>query len=427
MNQILIYEFLNIMENKNWKKADLAKRSGIHISDISRVFNNKKPLSLHYLDAMTKAFSLPEGYFYAMYTQFCFNQNRYLDKRRSVAFIYKCAVKGFKEELEFMISVMLEEKSKTIRTKNLQNLFQIAEKLFLEGKEKESLPLYEIIIHHMPDTTSEEVAISYFRKYYLNRLTEDGPSTLVHVLEYISYMPPDFQELTFLWITATYYMLRDWDKVLHYAKRLEKIGQKEEHYGYALVYQGFALTRLGDSLEEVLNVIDKYEKVNQYFAEIAIGNRFVARIDFGEVEHVDEYYEWLKTRDDLYVGLPRILESYVKLGRFESALRLILSHEKEITEMAKSPNLFQQQLYLDYCYANALLKCESEEYNDGINELIEVARTVKNAGIFEKFKKCLLAIWHYRTYLTDELNLKYIQMLSDEKNIKKMSFTLGEC
>ncbi|WP_218276353.1 hypothetical protein, partial [Pseudomonas sp. FW305-BF6] len=91
----------------------------------------------------------------------------------------------------------------------------------------------------------------------------------------VSYMPADFQELTFLWITATYYMLKDWDKVFHYAKRLEKIAKLDQHYGYALVYQGFALTRLSHSLKEVLNVIDKYEKVNQYFSDIAIGNRFV--------------------------------------------------------------------------------------------------------------------------------------------------------
>jgi len=416
MNQILLYEFLNLMELKNWNKADLAKHSGIHISDISRVFNNKKPLSLHYLDALTKTFGLDEGTFYGLYTQLCFNQNRYLDKRRSVAFIYKCAINGFKEELEFMITVMLEEKSKTIRTKNLQNLFHIAEKLFLEGKEKEALPLYEIIIHHMPDSISEEVAISYFRKYYVNRLTDEGPATLVHVLEYVSYMPVDFQELTFLWITATYYMLKDWDKVFHYAKRLEKIAKLDQHYGYALVYQGFALTRLSHSLKEVLNIIDKYEKVNQYFSDIAIGNRFVARIDFGELQYADEYYEWLKDREDLSVGLPRIIEAYVKLGKFECACQLLKRHEKEIFEMANSSNLYQQQLYLDYCYATALLKCEIEDYENGLNELIDVAIKVKNAGILEKFKKCLLAIWHYRGHLTDGLDGKYMQMLSDEKN-----------
>ncbi|WP_088042658.1 helix-turn-helix transcriptional regulator [Bacillus sp. EAC] len=415
MNQILLYEFQNLLINKSWNKADLAKHSGIHFSDISRIFNNKKPLSLHYLDAITKAFCLPEGTFYSYYTQLCFNQNRYLDKRRSVAFIYKCAINGYKNELHFMISVMLEEKSKTIRTKNLQNLFQIAEQLFTEGKESEAVPLYDIIINNMPDSLSEEVAISYFRKYYLNRLTEDGPSTLVHVLDYLSYMPEEFQELTFLWIMATYYMLKQWDKVLHYANRLEKIAKIEDHYGKALLYQGFALTRLGSSLDEVLDLINRYGKINEYFAEIAIGNRFVALIDFGQLHYADEYYNWLKTRDDVHVGLPRILESYVKLGRIENAKELIKHHEKEINEMAISSNLFTQQLYFDYCFALSLLKCEERSFIEGLNDLIEVANKVKNVGIFEKFKQCLLAIWHYKEYLTPELEEKYLHLLRPNK------------
>lgn len=416
MNQILLYDFLTFMNDKNWNKADLAKYSGIHISDISRVFNNKKPLSLHYLDAITEAFGLAEGYFYSSYTQLCFNQNRYLDKRRSVAFIYKCAINGFKKELNFIISEMLEEKSKTIRTKNLQNLFEIAEKLFAEGKEKEALPLYEIIIHHMPDQTAEEVAISYFRKYYLNRLTEEGSATLVHVLEYVSYMPDDFQELTILWITATYYMLKQWDKVLHYAKRLEKMAKNEKHYGYALVYQGFALNRLSNSLDEVLEIIKKYGKINDFFAEAAIGNRYVTLLDFGELHYADEYYDWIKDRDDLYVGIPRIIESYVKLGRLGDASALINHHEKVINEMANSSNLYKQHLYLDFCYAQSILKCENKQYIEGLNDLIKVARKVKNVGIIEKFKLCLLSIWHYRDYLTDQLNEDYIQMLSEERN-----------
>lgn len=426
MNEILLYEFNQLMDGKNWNRAILAKKSNIHISDISRIFNNKKTLSLHYLDMITNAFNLPEGHFYSMYTQLCFNKNRFLDKRRSVAFIYKCAINGFKEELNFMISVMLEESSKTIRSKNLQNLFQIAEQLFNEGKEMEALPLYEIIINHMPDSTSEEVAISYFRKYYINRLTEEGQSTLVHVLDYVSYMPDEFQELSFLWITATYYMLKEWDKVLHYAKRLEKIAKNPENYGHALVYQGFALTRLSSSLMEVLQIIEKYSKVNEYFAEIAMGNRYVALIDFGEIQYVDDYYNWLKNRDDLFVGLPRIIESYVKLGRLETASKIINTHEKELTEMATSPNLFKQHLFLDYCYAQALLKCEKKYFVDGLNDLINVARRVKNAGILEKFNKCLLSIWNYRDHLTAQLDKNYMEMLVEDKKIEKISISFVE-
>ncbi|MFB7140756.1 helix-turn-helix domain-containing protein [Gottfriedia sp. NPDC056225] len=425
MNQELLYEFIPILDKKKWTKKELAAKSGVNYSDIIRIFNNKKMLSFHCLEAITQAIGLPVGAFYYKYTQLCFNQNGYLDKRRSMAYIYKCALYGFHKELNYMLNLILEESSKTIRTKNYLILFQVAEKLFLEGNEKEALPLYKLFIELMPDNTSEEIAISYFRKFYIIRLTEEGQATIVYLLEYISYMPMEFQELTYLWITATFYTLKQWDKVFHYAKRLEKIAQIEDHYGRALMYQCFALTRLGGSLDEVMAIIDQYEIINEYYSDIAIGNRFVALIDFGELNYVDEYRNWLRNRTDQFVGIPRILEAYVKLGRLEDATDIIYHHENEMIKLKLSSTLNQQNLYLDYCYAFSLYKCERKEYTAGLNELIDVAERAKNIGIFEKFKQCLIAIWKYRNYMTPELEQRYIKLLSLNENQQNQLNYLG--
>ena len=415
MNQFLLYEFKTYMKKKNFNKQELAINSGIHISDISRIFNNKKTLSIRYLDAITKAFDLPIGFFYSKYAYLCFNQNRSLNKRRSIDYLYNCVMNNFNDEFSAMISIILEENSKIIRTKNLQILFLVAEKLFLEGHEKESLPIYDIIINHMPDHSDEEVSISYFRKYYITRLTEEGQSVLGQVLENLRYMPEKYQELTLLCITNTKYMLKEWDKLLYYAKRLEKIAKNKDHYGRALMYQCIALRNLDKNKEDVLELIDRYEKVNEYFAEIAVGNRFVALIDFGELHYVDDYYEWIKDREDLYVGIPRILEAYVRLGRFNDALNLINSHGTEIAALESSADLFKQQLYLDYSFALALLKCETSMYIEGLDAFIVAAMKMKNVGMYEKVNQCLLAIWHYKEFLTPQLEIKYIQLLSNRK------------
>ncbi|PEJ57111.1 hypothetical protein CN692_14570 [Bacillus sp. AFS002410] len=412
MNDFLLYEFNKLMKKNNWNLKQLARKAEIHYSDMSRIFNNKKALSLHYLDAITEAFQLPKGSFYKGYVKLCFNERNLLDKRRSDAFIYECAKDGFESELSFILSVMIEEKSKAVRSKYFQNLFYVAEQLFIEGKQQEALPLYELIIEHMPNSATEEVAISYFRKFYMTRLTSEGSLVLVRIIEYISYMPPKFQELTILWITATYYMLKDWDEVLHYAKRLEKMAKIKDHVGRALMYQAFALTRLGGKLEEVLNLIEKYEKINAYYADIAVGNRFVAQLDFGNLHVVDSYFGWLSNREDFYVGIPRIIESYVKLGRLEDAERFIEKYDEQIREMDNSTDLFKQHLYLDYCYALGLLKCEKNKVNEGLDEILNVALKVKNTEIHERFQKCLLAIWHYRDSLSKELEEKYIRILS---------------
>ncbi|MFB7141679.1 tetratricopeptide repeat protein, partial [Gottfriedia sp. NPDC056225] len=412
MNDILLNEFTKLLNRKKWNFRILSKKSKIHYTDISKIFNNKVPLSLHNLDAITEAFQLPKGSFYKMYLNLCFNERHLLDKRRSSSLIYQCAKYGFKSELSYILSVMIKEKSKAIRTKYFQNLFSIAEQLFLDGNEREALPLYEMVIKYMPHSVTEVVAISYFRKFYMTLPSNKGNSHMVHVLEYISYLPDKFQELTILWITASYYFLRQWDEVLHYAKKLEKTTKNEDHLGRALIYQAFALTRLGGDLEDVLNIIEKYRKINDHFAELAAGNRYVALMDSGDLHVVDSYYNWLIKRDNVFIGIPRIIECYVKLGRIKDAEIFIEKHQNQIEAMSNSSNLFIQHLYLDYSYAIGLLKCETNNTYLGIEELLNVALKMKNAEDNEKFRKCLLAIWNYRIFFNKELEEKYMQLLT---------------
>ncbi|WP_129691339.1 hypothetical protein [Gottfriedia acidiceleris] len=414
MNQILLDEFKIQLYSKGWNHNDLADHSGIHPSDISRVFLNKKVLSFHYLNDITRAFGLPEQTYYLQYSKLCFNRNKYLDKRRSTAYIYRCAIKNYENELNHIITLILEERAKTIRTRNMQTLFLAAEKLFNEGFEKESLPIYQIIIDHMPDYNTEEVAISYFRKFYVNRFTEYGQFAIAQVIENIANMPLQFQELTYLYLTATYYILKKWDEVLHYAKRLEKITSKPEHLGRALLYQCFALTRLGSSLEEVLDKIDQYATINDYFADIAVGNRLVAFINFGHYDYVDDYLKWLSNRDDLYVGIPKILDTFLKMGRISDATHLIEKYNTLLVNLSTSSDLYKQQLYNEYCYFYALFLCEKKEYHRGLIELINVAERLKS-NHSEKFFHTILALWKYRKHFNSEIEEKYIHMLSGSK------------
>ncbi|QKE76005.1 helix-turn-helix transcriptional regulator (plasmid) [Arthrobacter citreus] len=421
MNDILLNEFTKLLNRKKWNFRILSKKSNIHYTEISKIFNNKVALSLHNLDAITEAFQLPKGSFYKEYINLCFNERQLLDKRRSNSLIYQCAKYGFKPELSYILSVMIKEKSKVIRTKYFQNLFSIAEQLFLEGKEREALPLYETVIKYMPNSPTEEIAMSYFRKFCMTPPSNKGYSHVVHVLEYISYLPDEFQELTILWITASYYFLRQWDEVLHYAKILEKTTKNEDHMGRALMYQAFALTRLGGHLEDVLNIIGKYRRINDHYAELAAGNRYVALMDSGELHVVDFYYNWLIRRDYVFIGIPRIIECYVKLGRIKDAEIFIEKHQDQIEAMSISSNLFIQYLYLDYNYAIALLKCETNNTYLGIEELLNLALKMKNAENHEKFRKCLLAIWNYRSFFNKELEEKYMQLLN---SINKRNFTM---
>ncbi|WP_158095033.1 helix-turn-helix domain-containing protein [Gottfriedia luciferensis] len=419
MNANLFDNIMKKMQENNWNRTDLAKHSGLHLSDISRIFNHKQSLSLQNLDTITKSLGLDEGFFYSFYLEECFNESRYLDKRKSEQFLYNCADKGFEGLLLSFFDLILEERSKPIRNKSLSSIFMVAEKLFTEGKERESLPLYEVIIENMPDKFSEEVAISYFRRFYIVRFTEEGQYALGQVLEHIAYMPKKIQLQAYMWITATFYIRREWKKTLYYAQRLEKLAEEDEYYGRALLYQSFALRCLGGSLEEVLSLIDRYAQVNEYFAEIAIGNRLVTYIDFGQLDYVDEYFNWLKDRNDIFAGLPRVLEAFVKLSRLEDAKQLITKYQHIINEMAKSNvSSYKQQMYLRFRYAYALYLFECNRISEGLDEVLNVAFNSKKIGIIERFKQCLLIYWKHREHVTSKHEEIYLKLLDTDQMSK---------
>ncbi|MFD4705646.1 helix-turn-helix domain-containing protein [Gottfriedia sp. NPDC058432] len=418
MNVNLFDKIDQYMQKKKLSRTDLAKQTGIHLSEISRILNHKQSLSLNNLDIITIALGLIEGTLYPYYVEECFNESGNLDKRKGEQFLYKCAVIGYERQLQSIFDAVVEERSKTVRSKNFVHIFSVAEQLFEEGMEEKALLLYEFIIENMPDHFSQEVAISYFRRFYIVRLTEEGQFALGYVLEHIAYMPEEFQILSYVWITATFYVRREWKKTFYYASKLEKMAKKGEHYGRALVYQSLALPRLGGSLEEVLALIDRYAQVNEYFADAAIGNKFCAYLDFNQFEYADDYLKWLQGRDDMFAGLPRVLEAYVQLHRLEDVERLMDRFQHIIQDWAASKHPHQQQMYLRFRYAYALYQFACKRFSEGLYEVLDVAYAANKIGIPERFKQCLLIYWEYRDYVTIEHEVMYVKLFQTENSSK---------
>ncbi|MBO9129478.1 helix-turn-helix transcriptional regulator [Bacillus sp. 165] len=416
LNAALFHKIEHYMNEKKWNKVDLSKHSGIHISDISRVFNNKQPLSLKHFDAIIQALGLAEDSLYSFYIEECYNEKQCFDKRRSVQFLHKCMTNGYEKQYQDMLHIMLGETSDTIRSTYLAYIFLLAEKLFTEGKEELALILYDLIIENEQNHFSEQLAISYFRKFYITRLTEKGQDLLTCVLEHLAHMPQEIRKEAYLWITAFYYRGGQWKDVLYYAKRLENMVKEGDYYGRALMYQCFALTRLEGSLEDVLALIKQYEQVNEYFAEMAVGNRYVALLDFGKLEYADEYLVWIANREDMYVGLPRIFDAYVSLNRLEDAKELLHRYAHIIEDMAVSKAWLKQKMHLDFRYVHALYLCKGRQFLEGLNELLELMYTTTLIGNTEMLKKCLLVYWEYKEHATAKQVEKYMELLRTREN-----------
>ncbi|MGG1674314.1 helix-turn-helix domain-containing protein [Neobacillus sp. NRS-1170] len=413
MNYALCFRIEQCLMDKNWNKTQLAKHSGVHPSDISRIFKHKQPLSLHNLDAITKALGLDEAFFYAEYMEECYNENHHLDKRRTIQFLYKCAKEGYQQLTHSIINAILEEKSKTIRSKNLMYIFAVAELLFKDGKEKEAYSLYEIIIETMPNRVSEPLAISYYRRFFIVKMTEDGQQALSYVLEQLAYLPNDVKRDAYLWIMAYYFRREQWQEVLYYSERLEAMVYEGEYYGRALQYKSLVLRRLGGSLEEVLNLTARYAQINEFFADIAVGNRLVALLDYGYLEYADEYLTWLENRADIHIGLPRLLEAYVELNRLDDVKSLLKRFEPVIEEISLNEGSIIQQANLRFRYALSLYLFKRNQFQEGLNKLLDVAYSANLIGNIEMLKRCMLLFWTFRSHVTDKQEVVYKQLLSE--------------
>lgn len=413
MNAALFNEIQSICLKEGWTKTDLADRSGIHISEISRIFNHKRSLTLKYLDAITEAIGLEEGALYSYFVEECFNEEQVLDKRKSIQFLFKCFTHGYEKHCQNLLHVMISEKSVLLRINYLNYIFFVAEEIFKAGKEEKALLLYEIIIESESKDILELLAISYFRRFYILRMTEDGQHALTFVLEYLFCIPKKVRMEAYLWISAFYYRREQWEEVLYYAERLRKMVKDGEYYGRALMYKSFALARLGGSLNEIIELTEQYALVNDYFADLAIGNRLASYLDYGQLEYVDQYLNWLEDREDVYVGLPKVLEAFIRLNRLDDAKRILDLYQHTIDELIiDAEPWLKQKVHLDFRYAHAYYQCESLQLQKGLDELLDVAYTANQIGNLERFNKCLLIYWRFKNHATSDQINKYIQLLS---------------
>ncbi|PGY13036.1 hypothetical protein [Bacillus sp. AFS031507] len=87
---------------------------------------------------------------------------------------------------------------------------------------------------------------------------------------------------------------------------------------------------------------NQYAQINEFFADFAVGNRLVAFLDYEHLEYADENMSWLENREDIYIGLPRLLEAYVELNRLDDAETLLKRFKPVINEISVSKEFFKR-------------------------------------------------------------------------------------
>jgi transcriptional regulator with XRE-family HTH domain len=328
--------------------ASFAKVSGLNRGSLSAILhgNPPKPISLGQLDALTLAFGFPEGWFYTLYVDECFGEER-VSRRRVEPFLIRCVETGKQQCVDETVNRIMEY------PKPLDVIYSVAEKLYACGKIRESKVFYKIIIDNEQDSYSERLAISQYRIFKSLEAVVDIEEMLRAVITYEPFrgrVPDNLQLDGLLRLASVCFSLHRWSDMEKYADELralaagiyreqqrKKAGRRSEelnllrplvlYYAHGHLMKATSLTKQGRYDEakvftgmyadlswfEMLD--DEGRRIVDSFRSFAAGNSFTLEMLTGNYGVLPEYTAYLAEHPaEILAGLVSILEAANTFG-----------------------------------------------------------------------------------------------------------------
>ncbi len=131
----------------------------------------------------------------------------------------RCVELGRQDFIQKVLSRLTEDLSYVL------TIFELAEELHEEGKEKESVPFYECVVENERYYHSERLAISQYRlfSYSLSKDLEKNRQLAIKFAPYRKNLPENHQLDALLKLVNVYFQAYDCETTMQYAKELEVI------------------------------------------------------------------------------------------------------------------------------------------------------------------------------------------------------------
>ncbi|PNQ85032.1 DNA-binding protein [Paenibacillus polymyxa] len=394
------------LKQRRYTFSSFSKISGINRGTFSTMLNSNppKPISVRQMDLITKALGYPEGWLYELYIDECFHEGKGHWKRIK-PFLLRCVELGRKECIQRVLSRLTEDLS------YVSTVFEFAEELHKDGKEKESVPFYECVIENERYYHSERLAISQYRLFCYS-LTEDLESSLKAAIKFDPFrksLPENYQLDGLLKLTNVYFNTSNWENAIKYAKELRTSAISVYHqqvyscsknrnpdnfnsekplvvyYGLGYLLHGNALENQG-MYEEALKFIPYYEdlswfegldenglqgvKMLQLWAKANLLN---LKVLIGDVSSLVAYVELLqKNPQEISHGLISIIESANKYNfSLENVLNVFSDEIADYKKFVSAPSHYQISTLL-WNYSRLYLELARYYFNTGrYSEAIE--------------------------------------------------------
>lgn len=402
------------LDRKGLKQYQLARQLGWNEARFSQLMNSDS-FGVEHLDKIAVAFDLPEGALYKYMLTELFSAGGYFRTASANQFIKRCLEIDKRQYILPVLYRMLD------RRYAREALFTLAETCFSAGYREEILAFYEIQISDDLNRFSERVAVSYFRRFLIlrDRGIEHGLTALHQMLMYVSYLPHEINLEAHLRIITFHYARNDWKNVLEYACSLEQIAKEGEFYAKALLYQSFAARETGQ-MKKALHLTDRYALINDYFANLATGNRLIIRIKMGDLTAIPLLIEYSTLDDSVHQDVPTILEAYLSVGDLKQASIFLQEYQHEVVRLIHDQSPLYRKYRLKFHYFHAKYLIATGNIRDSLTEMIEGLKLADILQDDASIRNCLSLFVANVDYATPEQRKAIEELLKRGEKYEKM-------
>lgn len=408
-------EIRKSLQERKCTIRSFARLSGITASYLSQLLNIEriKPISVRYMDVIAKTLDQPEGWLYELYVDECFvtgNPHR----SRVKPFLLRCVELGKIDNLKSVLSRMLEDLSE------IELVFEIAEELHGNGKQKEAVPFYECVVENEKYQHSERLAISHYRLFRaaLGDDLEKNREAAIRFAPFRDRLPINYQLDGYYKLTGTSFNLHKWEEVETYVdefrvvvkaiynekvRRLESKKKCEplvtEHpfvfyYGYTYLMKSIAFQKR-EQYEEAKKYISYYADLSwmqgldeenlkqvQQFKLWAEGNNFTVDLLMGNKGVIPKYVQYLKEHPkEILAGLLTLLES---ANKHEFSIDEILEDFREqISEWDGRNDMTHRTYCFSFLHELAIYNFKHLRIHQGLNctlQCLNLSLNMNNGG-----------------------------------------------
>ncbi|OMF92397.1 hypothetical protein [Paenibacillus sp. FSL R7-0273] len=401
--------------------ASFAKVSGLNRGSLSAILhgNPPKPVSLGQLDALTAAFGYPEGWFYPLYIDECFSEER-ISRRRVEPFLIRCAAAGRQQCVDDVINRIMEY------PKPLDVIYSVAEKLFAGGLIQESRAFYKIIVEHEQDSYSERMAVSQYRIFKALGIIADMEEMLRAIIAFEPFrgrLPEHLQLEGLLKLANVCFSLHRWGDMEKYSDELrilstgiyreqlrKKTGRRAEelqllrplvlYYAQGHLMKATSLTKQG-RYEEAIAFTDLYADLGWFemldeeglrlvdaFKSYATGNRYTLELLKGNIDVLPEYTAYLAEHpSEVLAGLVSILEAANRFGF--SADHVLERFSREMAGFDQFKDYINIERIYRLGYQLAAYYLERGQFQPGVTYILQCLKTAVQLNSARDMIECV--------------------------------------